>query len=392
MLCFGGEDWWYHNRAHIDMQLMRRFAESGTVLYVNSVMMRKVNIGEGRMFFKRIARKLASMRRGLVEVEARFFVYSPLTFPVHHMPLARGLNQVGLRLQAQRAMKRLGLQRPVIWVACPAASPAALALDREALVYQRTDRYEEYPGVDRAVIAGFDRELKCKADVTFFVNRTLYEEEAASCRRACLIDHGVDFDAFAGAYEDPRMPEDIASLPRPVVGFFGGIDDHTSDMVLSAEVAKMCPEYTFVFVGGASADLSPFAGLANVRFLGRKPYEEIPHYGKCFDVAIMPWQRNRWIEACNPIKLKEYLALGKPVVSTPFSELDRYKGLVYVADSAASFADAIRRAIREDDQARRKARQEAVMHDTWEAKAMEALSELSRVCTGVSEEGPRAEP
>jgi len=373
VLCFGGEDWWYHNRAHVDMQLMRQLARRGRVLYVNSIVMRKPNVGEGRMFLRRVARKLRSVRRGLVEVEPRFHVYSPSALPVHHLPGARALNQLALRAQVAGALRRLGIQEPLVWVACPAACGAALGLQRTALVYQRTDRYEEYPGVDGKVIREFDRTLKAEADVTFFVNRLLFEQERGECSNAYLLDHGVDYELFAHAENDRWVPEDMRGVRRPVVGFFGGIDDHTSDVPLVAEAVRRAPDLTFVFVGSASADLSGLRELSNVQLLGQRPYEQVPHYGKCFNVAIMPWRQNRWIEACNPIKLKEYLALGKPVVSTPFPELAQYDGLVYRASGAEDFVAAIRRALAEDNEERRTARRERVKAHTWDAKAEEAL-------------------
>jgi glycosyltransferase involved in cell wall biosynthesis len=376
LVCFGGEDWWYHNRAHVDIQLARRFARMGRALYVNSIVLRKLNVTEGAMFFTRVKRKLASIRRGVVEAEPGFYVYSPLTFPVHHMPGARTANQAWLGFQMRRAMRGLGMREPIVWVACPAAYETAFRLGARAVAYQRADRMEEYPGVDAEEVRAMDRALKRRADVTFYVNHALYEQEAKDCRRAELIDHGVDFDRFARAGEDARIPEDMKGVKRPVVGFFGGIDDHTSDIPLAAEVARMCPAYTFVFVGSASADLGAFDGLGNVRFLGKKAYEEIPHYGKCFDVAIMPWRQNRWIELCNPIKLKEYLALGKPIVSTPFKELDYYKGHVYVARGAEEFAAALRKALEEDSEERRTARRERVRGVTWEAQAEKALGAI----------------
>ncbi len=82
--------------------------------------------------------------------------------------------------------------------------------------------------------------------------------------------------------------------------------------------------------------------------LGKKPYEKIPHYGKCFDVAIMPWRQNRWIELCNPIKLKEYLALGKPVVSTSFPELQNYLDVTYTAKTPEEFVRCIKKALAEE--------------------------------------------
>jgi hypothetical protein len=109
--------------------------------------------------------------------------------------------------------------------------------------------------------------------------------------------------------------------------------------------------------------------------LGYKPYSQIPHYGKCFDVAVMPWRQNGWIEACNPIKLKEYLALGKPIVSTPFKELRQYDGLVYTAVKPDLFAACIHTALREDNPQRVAARQNKVKTATWQHKA-KLLSEM----------------
>lgn len=378
VVCFGGEDWWYHNRAHVDIQLMRRFARRGRVLYVNSIVMRKPNVAEGRMFLRRLLRKLGSLRRGLVEAELGFHVMSPLTLPVHHLPGAGRLNQVALRGQMARALRKLRMQEPLVWVACPAACETALRLPRTGLVYQRTDRYEEYPGVDGEVISGFDRRLKAQAHVTFYVNRLLFDQERADCRNAYLLDHGVDYDLFAGADRHRWGPEEMRAVHRPVVGFFGGLDDHTSDIALVTEAARRATDMTFVFVGSVSADVSGLRTLPNVQLLGQRPYEQVPHYGKCFDVAIMPWRQNRWIQACNPIKLKEYLALGKPVVSTPFPELAQYEGLIYQATDPTGFVAAIRQALAEDTEERRAARRERVKAHTWDAKAEEALGVIEQ--------------
>lgn len=376
VLCFGGEDWWYHNRGHVDMQLMRHMAARGRVLYVNSVVMRKFNVGEGAMFLTRLVRKAKSIVRGVVRVDENFFVYSPVTLPVHHVPVARRLNQAGLYFQVRFASTRVRLKKPIVWVACPAACDAARKIPRQALVYQRTDRYEEFPGVDTGKIREMDLVLKRAADVTFFVNTALFEEERSQCRFAYLLDHGVDYDHFAHVDQTEDVPKEMKGLKSPIVGFFGGIDDHTFDVALAAEVAGKCPEMTFVFVGGVSADVTALEALANVHFIGKRPYQQIPRYGRCFDVAIMPWRQNRWIEACNPVKLKEYLALGKPVVSTPFRELENYQGLVYVGRGSQEFAAALGRALAEDGPQRRRLRRARVWGHSWDAKAREAIEAI----------------
>ena len=376
VVCFGGEDWWYHNRGHIDMQLMRRFAGAAPVLYVNSVVMRKWNVSEGAVFLARVKRKAASIFRGLRRVEDNFAVFSPVTLPVHHVPLARQANSIALTAQARLAILRLGLKRPLVWVACPAACDTALALARARLAYQRTDRYEEYPGVDRKRIMAYDRALKREADVTFYVNRRMMAEEEGQCRKAVFLDHGVDFERFAAAARSVSVPPEMEGLKAPVVGYFGDIDGHIVDVEMLDSVAGMLPEMTFVFVGSNTADVGALARRSNVVMIPRRPYDVIAHYGKRFDAAIMPWRRNDWIECCNPIKLKEYLALGKPVVSTPFSELAHYDGVVETATGAEEFAMAIRKAIHEDCAAKAEARRERVREYTWESRARLALAAL----------------
>ncbi|MFH0964489.1 MAG: glycosyltransferase [Planctomycetota bacterium] len=384
VVCFGGEDWWYHNRGHFDIQIMKHLAERMPVLYVNSIVMRKFNVGEGGMFWKRLARKARSIGRGLVRAGENFHVYSPLALPVHHVAGAREANARLVREQVAAAGRRLGMARPIIWVACPAACDAALAMERRALAYQRTDRYEEYPGTDAEQIRAYDRRLKEAADATFYVNHRMMEEETSECRRAVFLDHGVDFERFAEAEESGVVPREIAGIKGPIAGYYGDIDAHIVDVEMLETLAGILGEFHFVFVGTSTTDVKGLASRENVTMIGRRPYEEIAQYGKRFDVAIMPWRSNRWIDSCNPVKLKEYLALGKPVVSTPFSELEYYRDVVYAARGAEGFAAAIRQAAAEDGPERIARRRERVRGYSWESRAELALGALAEPDTAAT--------
>jgi glycosyltransferase involved in cell wall biosynthesis len=261
-------------------------------------------------------------------------------------------------------------------VACPVACDVAIKIKKSKLVYQRTDRFEEYPNVDADVIRRYDCRLKAKADLTVFVNRTLCEHERHQCNKTIFLDHGVDFDMFTTAEHKREIPSDIANVRRPIVGFFGGIDDHTFDLNFVEKVIDKLPQISFVFIGSASSDCSRLLAKNNVKMLGQKPYEQIPHYGKYFDAAIMPWRQNRWIEVCNPVKLKEYLALGKPIISTPFPELGKYLDVVYVAETPEEFAQCIEVALAEDNDERITARRKKIEKATWDSKAELVLEEL----------------
>jgi glycosyltransferase involved in cell wall biosynthesis len=380
VICFGGEDWWYHNRGHADMQLMRHFSRLGTTLYINSIVMQKPslkkNIGGGKSFNQKLLRKARSILQGLCKSDAGFFVYSPFALPVHHLAWARPINEIILRRQVHRISQKLGLDNPLVWVACPVAADVAIKLRKGLLVYQRTDRYEEYPNVQSEVVKAYDRKLKALADLTVFANQMLFDEEAGQCKKALNIDHGVDYEFFSMAEQNPYKPEDIAKIPKPIVGYFGSIHGHTVDLDLVNALVKLLPEMSFVFVGNVSMDITELRARKNVWLLGQKPYEQIPHYGKCFDVSIMPWCRNRWIESCNPIKLKEYLALGKPVVSTPFPELEQYLDRIHVATAPEEFAGCIRHALENDNDEQIAARRKMVETASWGSKVQMLVEEL----------------
>jgi glycosyltransferase involved in cell wall biosynthesis len=372
IICFGGEDWWYHNRGHFDMQMMRELSKTTPVLYVNSIGMRVPRVGEGAMFARRIARKLRSLRHGLVRVREGFWVASPLVAPAG---MGAGLNRTALAAQVRLLARRAGITRPLVWVACPPGAEVVERLGPVGVVYQRTDRFEAFHGVNPDRIRGFDTALKQRADVTIFCSSWLMGQERSQCRSAEFIDHGCDFDAFAAAGRDPASePADVAPIPRPRIGFVGGIDAHTFDPELFLGVARALPEARFVLVGGCSLP-EGWADLPNVHLLGKRDYEQVPGYMAAADVLIMPWNRNDWIQACNPVKLKEYLAVGRAIVSTPFPELDRFEGLVRVADNAGDFAGSVREALdRPHDPGPGRARVES---ETWEAKGVLALRALS---------------
>jgi len=378
VVCFGGADWWYHNRGHIDMQIMRRYAKEGKVLYVNSIVVQKPKILPGKQFIQKLSRKLKSVFRGMQKSQAGFWVVSPFSLPVHHIVWMKWFNELILHFQIRLMIHKLGIKKPIVWLACPAATDIAVKMKKYKLIYQRADRWEEFPNVDSALVKHHDHKAKANADLTIFVSSLLFNEEAVQCKSPFFLDHGVDYDLFAYAERDLFMPKDIRGIKQPLVGFFGGIDSHTFDIPFLEKVVDLVPDMSFVLIGNSSVDCAGLLSKSNVLMLGQKPYEQIPHYGKYFDVLIMPWCQNEWIKACNPIKLKEYLALGKPVVSTPFPELQKYCNVVYQASSPKKFAQCIRQALAEDSSQRISERRKKVETCTWDRKAELVLSELYR--------------
>jgi glycosyltransferase involved in cell wall biosynthesis len=371
VICFGGADWWYHNHGHYDLQMMRELSRLMPVLYVNSIGVRVPKLTEGSMFVKRVARKLKSFRRGVVNIRPNFTVMSPIVVPG---PLGMAVSKRMLAPQVRGAARRLGITRPLVWITTPPAAEAVEGLRPAAVVYERTDRWEEFPQANADQIRAYDRLMKSRADATLYAASILFEEEGPTCRHAVYVDHGVDFETFAKA-DALECPKDVGPLARPRVGFVGGIDDHTFDPPLFLEVARQLPGFQFYLVGSCSLP-EGWCTLPNVHLLGRRPYEQVPAYMAAADVLIMPWRDNEWIRACNPVKLKEYLAVGRPVVTTWFEELRRYNGYVHVARDAEGFARAIRDSVKVPADSQRL--RERVREDTWHNKALAVVAELAK--------------
>lgn len=378
VICIGGEDWWYHNRGHFDFQIMCRLAEQWPVLFVNSLGVRMPSFSDTSLFAERVRRKLKSLSRGVVRVENNFWVMSPLSVPG---PTGRALSNWALAPQIRIGAARAGIHRPVLWMHCPAGAALLGSIDAVATVFQRTDLFEAFPEGDPVELSAQVAALQKAADLTVYANPHLMAEEAHLAKRQLLVTHGVDYEAFVEAGSTPgQEPGDMTHLGRPRVGFIGGIDHHTFDPVLFLETAARLPGVQFVMIGSCSLPPS-WCTLPNVTFLGRKPYDTVRHYMAAMDVLIMPWNKSDWIKGCNPIKLKEYLAVGRPVVTTDFPALDGWRDLVRVATTGEEFATAIGRALAGAGADPAKTR-ERVALEGWDRKAKsvsEAILDLGLV-------------
>ena len=353
IVCIGGEDWWYHNRGHFDFQIMRRLAQRWPVLFVNSLGVRMPKLGERTVFAERMARKVKSLARGVVHVESNFWVFSPVSVPGE---TGQKLSHWALAPQIKLAAARAGITQPVVWMHCPAGAPLIGELGEVGMVMQRTDRFESFPEGDPVLLGRQISEIKRAADLVVYAAPHLMAEETQDVKSQLLVTHGVEFETFVKAgMTRGADPEDMSGMKRPRVGFIGGIDAHTFDPELFLAVARQLPEVEFVMIGATSLP-DDWCTLTNVRFLGRKPYDVIARYMAAMDVLIMPWNKSEWIKACNPIKLKEYLAVGRPVVTADFAALDQWRDLVRVANDPLGFAAAIRSAIETPYDCRNRAR------------------------------------
>lgn len=318
MLCFS-HDWTGDplSKTH----LMRLLAKENRVLWVNSIGYRSPSLGSKRDL-GRIVAKLKAVAEPIREVEPNLFVFSPLVIPAWGNPALRRLNARLLRWQVRRAMRQLRFRRPLNWVFNPAAGVLAGQLGEERVIYYCVDEYTAFKGVDTTALAEIERGLIDKADLVVVSAEKLLASKRSPHAPTVLVRHGVDFDHFAKTLRpETVVPPEIASLPRPIIGYFGLIADDWVDVPLLVHTARSFPTGSLVLLGKTTMDVSALAAEPNVHLLGRKPYSDLPAYCKGFDAAVIPFPVTEVTLNANPLKAREYLAAGLPVVSTDIPEV-----------------------------------------------------------------------
>jgi glycosyltransferase involved in cell wall biosynthesis len=375
IVCFAGEDWWYHH-PHSKNHLLKRYAAENKVLFVNSITMGLPSISNPDFFLK-IRRKLKSYLRWLRKVPEGLWVMTPVNVPLYGSKLGRWLNRILLLAQVRLAMLLLKMSRPILWIAIPTAAEMAGCLGEKILLYQVSDKYDanEDSALSKQVIRDLDLQLKSSADVVMYSGRKLFQEATEANR--FFLEQAVDFEHFSNL--NVQAAPELAGVPHPTLGYFGAMD-HVMDTDLMAEVARLRPQWHWVLLGFKSNRLQVSA--PNIHFLGSKPYRDLPRYVQHFDVCVLPWrQSNTFTSYGSAIKVREYLATGKPVVIAPLFEYLNTPGL-RIYHSVEEFIGLIENALAGDTAEMAAQRQAVVKDGTWDARARELAALIDSVLRG----------
>src|SRR6185369_11744791 len=383
IICFAGEDWWYHHQ-HSKNHIMRRLARGGNrVVFVNSISMGLPSIAS-RDFFSKIKRKLRSYAKPVRVTDEGIIVVSPPVLPFYSSRLARAINRWLLVTQIKLLMVRFDMRKPILWIAIPTAREVVGRLGEQALIYQVSDKYDANQ-MDHAtasnIIADMHSDLLARADVVYYSGRKLFGEERVKrpeiANKARLLEQAVDYDHFAAASSQVwEQPDDIAGVPHPRLGYFGAIEPWLIDQQLVRYVSGKHPEWHWVLVGLRASSLE-IESLPNVHYLGSKPYSSMPGYAAAFDVCVLPWVTdNEFVNYGSPIKVREYLATGKPTVITPIYEYESLDGILRVSRGPDDFIAKVEDALTNDSAEKRQARQNAVKNSTWDVRAEEVSTAI----------------
>ncbi|MGD0132897.1 MAG: glycosyltransferase [Bryobacteraceae bacterium] len=354
-------------------QIVSRLAQKNRVLWVNSTGTRNPTASVHDL--RRAWKKLREFSRGSRRVSENISLFCPLVIPFHGSRLARWVNRKVLLWSLRRICGKLGFARPITLTFVPSSADVAGSLGERILIYYCVDEYSEFTGTDRAAMLDMERRLMEKSDLVIVSASRLHETKQRYNPNTLLITHGVDVTHFRKAcLAETPIPEECSGLPHPVVGFFGLIADWV-DLEVIRSLACARPDWSFVLIGEARTDTSALKQLPNVYLLGRRSYEDLPGYCKAFDAAILPFLVSELTIAANPLKLREYLAAGLPVVATPLPEVQKLGHLVHMARSPAEYLTQLEILLEAGDHGPSLARSLAMDAESWDGK-VEQLSTL----------------
>jgi glycosyltransferase involved in cell wall biosynthesis len=320
-------------------EIASRLARAGNrVLYVENTGVRHPGLRDTARLMARLRAWTRGLRsHGLRQVAPRLWVSSPLVLPPFGSPLSRQLNARFLAPLLARGARRLGMRDPIVWTYLPTDTAAALIdclrSPRGLTVYSCLADFAELTP-DREALERWEARILNASDLVFALPGLVEH-----CRRHAQVVHpyrsAVSLEAFREPYvavaADPLRR--LVAMPRPRVGYVGGLHRHV-DLDLLGAIARARPEWSWACVGPRQAPVAELEDLPNVHLLGPVRHRELAPLIDGFDVCIVPYRDSEFMRTVLPTKIMEYLAMGKPVVSTPLPaarELEDRDGVVMTA-------------------------------------------------------------
>jgi glycosyltransferase involved in cell wall biosynthesis len=284
----------------------------------------------------------------------------------------------------KRALSCLGIRNPLVYGVSPYYIDLIKRIKPPFLIYDCADDHSEVKGRSRELILRMEKEMVSLSNCSFASSERIYLKLKGYSERVFLLRNGADVRHFSIAMEDGTwIPEEIKGLKRPIIGFIGCFRDGVIDFKLLESLRERI-KGTILLVGPNQLwkERPIFFHLIKrerVKWVGYRSYGLLPHYLKAMDCCLIPYRVNNYMMSVFPLKLMEYLAGGKPVVSVDIPEVRRFQEVVYVSKSLEEFMRNTDRAILEDSHEKRMMRQRVAMDYDWDriARMMEDMISLS---------------
>ncbi|MBQ3072528.1 MAG: glycosyltransferase [Oscillospiraceae bacterium] len=314
--------------------------------------------------------KIRAYREKGVKPQENITVYTlPPVLPFFNR--FRFINKLNQRRAAgfiRRKMREHGFIDPLLWVYSPVCCDCAPLVPHSGLVYDCVDRHSAYGGqMDPAVVDRMEEDLTRQCDAVFATAKPLADRLAAFNENVTFIPNGANYERFAQAAKPQPVPADLEAIPQPRFGFVGALQPCIEYGYVQT-AAKARPDWSFVFIGTEKpgADLLDLRSLPNVYFLGLKPNEELPKYLANFDACLNLFAESDLSKDVSPLKFYEYLATGRPIVSTPQPEqVLQFAEIIQIAHTAEEFITACEESLTDS---RAEARMEQGRLSSWDAR------------------------
>ena len=323
-------------------QLMSRFATEMPVLYV-----------EPWQRLKRLRRDFPGvmpfLRSGkdanVTEISPNLCVFqSPPSLAVSGSILLERMTKIRWLNGVRKAADGMGITRPILWLSLPEMRFAVDKFGEAMSIYHVVDEYAGYTGQDeskREALWAEEQQLLDLADLTIVVSPELASSKSANGRSVHIVENAVDFQAFEHAMKVAHLPEELREIPQPRLGYCGLIGKRL-DLELLLTMGRQHPEWSIVLVGkvddrGCREKIDALEEMANVHFIGRQDVKDVPRFISGFDIGLLPYELNIETNNISPLKLFEYIAVGKPAVSTDIPAARRHNSVVLVSGGRAEF-------------------------------------------------------
>ena len=334
-------DWdnpFWTNKQHMAVELS---LNGHRVLYLESLGLRRPALRGADL--RRLWRRVTKLGKKPREVRPGLWVWSPPTVPFQGLRIVRAFNRFLLLITLRHWMRRLRLHPDMLWTYNPMTTRFLRLGKFGSSVYHCVDEIKAQPGMPREEIEFAESELLRAVDVCFVTSTHLLETRRSLNRNVHLLENVADFSHFSKAMESStQVPSDLARIAAPRIGYVGAISGYKLDLALVEAVARSRPEWSIVLIGKVGegdpwTDVSRLEQIPNVFFLGPKDYKDLPSYLKGLDVAILPSMLNDYTRGMFPMKFFEYLAAGKPIVSTDLHALRAYSNVAMLAKTREEF-------------------------------------------------------
>lgn len=381
IICISSIDWDFIWQGH--QEIMSTLAKNGNrVLFIENTGVRAPNIKDVSRLRKRILNYCKGIK-GIRKETDNLYIFSPIILPFPYSFIARQINRFLFLSVLQRWINISHFTDPIIWVFLPTGITLDIInnINKKLVVYYCIDNFA-VSSVSANKIKKTEKKLFETSDLVFVTSKALYDGCARYNSEVHIFPFGVDTTNFEKArITKSEIPDEIKDIKKPIIGYVGGIHKWI-DFRLIKYLALRYSEYVFVFIGPVQTDIGILEGIANIYFLGSKSHKELPNLIKSFSVAIIPYIVTEYTKNVYPTKLNEYLAIGKPVISTCLPEIEmfnrKYSNIVYLSRTAEEFGQCIEKAIKEDNKVFQERRVAVSWDNNWTNRVEQMCSLIER--------------